>query len=74
MSGNSIYGVYILRKCSDIEKFLLMPIPTQKLSRRSCHHALGRRKLLIPPGSILFEKKLFSPTAERGGGNYGLLY
>ena len=30
-----------------------MPLPTQNLPPSSRHHALGRRKLLIPPGSII---------------------
>ena len=30
-----------------------MPLPTQKSPPSSCHNALGRRKLLVPQGSIL---------------------
>ena len=40
---------------------------------RSCHNALGRRKLLNAQGSIL-SKFCFSQRQERGGGNYDLLY
>ena len=36
-------------------------------------HALGRRKLPIPPRHHSFEK-LFLPTIERSWGNYELLY
>ena len=35
------------------EVFLLIPFPTQNSLPSFCHKALGRRKLLIPPGSIL---------------------
>ena len=35
------------------EAFLLMPLTTQNLSPSFCHQFLGRRKLLIPLGSIL---------------------
>ena len=35
------------------EAFLLMPLATQNLSPSFCHQFLGRRKLLIPLGSIL---------------------
>ena len=48
-----------------------MLLPTQNSPPSSRHHALGRRKLL--PHSIR-SKILFLPTAERGGGNYELLY
>ena len=33
--------------------FLLMPLPNQNSPSSSCHHALGTRKLLTPPGNIL---------------------
>ena len=48
--------------------------PNQNSTPSSCHHTLGRRKLLIPPGSIFFFENLFPPTPERGRGNYDLLY
>ena len=47
-----------------IEAFLFMPHPTQNLSPRSCHHAIGRRKLLIPPASIL--SKIYFPQQHHG--------
>ena len=46
-----------------------MPLPFQNLPPSSCHHALTRRKLLIPPGSILF-----LTTSERVEEDYDLLY
>ena len=46
-----------------------MPLPFQNLPPSFCHHALARRKLLIPPGSILF-----LTTSERGEGDYDWLY
>ena len=48
--------------------------PDSKLDPNSCHHALGRRKLLISPGRQNSLENLFPPTAERGGRNYDLLY
>ena len=64
-----IYGVHIPRKCIDSRQFYSCPSQLKTF----CHHALGRRKLLISPGSIL-SKICFPPTAERGGGKYDLLY
>ena len=51
-----------------------MPLPTQNLPPISCHHVLGRRKLLIPPGSVLSKICFPQQQAERGGRNYDLLY
>ena len=72
-----IYGVHIPRKSIESRYFhkgisCLLP-PHSKLSPSTYHHTLSRWNLFIHPGSILF-KNLFSPTAERGGGNYDLLY
>ena len=47
-----IYGVHVPRKCIDSRNFFLCPSHS-KLSPSSCHHALGRRKLLIPQDSIV---------------------
>ena len=38
--------------------------PTQNLPPSSCHHALDRRKLLIPPGRIL--SKICFPQQQKG--------
>ena len=38
--------------------------PHSRLTPISCHHALGRRKLLIPPGSIL--PKIYFPQQQKG--------
>ena len=38
-------------------------------SPSSCHHSLGRRKLLIPPGSIIL--KICFPQQQRGGRRLG---
>ena len=59
---------FIPRKLIDSRHFYSCPSPLKKSPPCSCHHALGRSKLLIPPGSILFP-----PTAERGVENYKLL-
>ena len=32
-----------------------MPLPSQNSPQSSCHHSLGRKKLVIPPGSILLK-------------------
>ena len=53
--------------------FLLMLFPTQNSPPSSCHHALGRRKILIPPGSILLTI-CFPQQQKRMKGNYDLLY
>ena len=68
-----IYGVHVPRKSLNLAIFTDFPLPTQNLPPSSYHHNLGKGKLLIPPGCIFFEN-LFSPTAERGEGNYDLLY
>ena len=44
-----------------------MSFPTQNLPQNSCHHDLGRRKLLIPLGSML--SKIYFPTSRRGWNN-----
>ena len=41
-----------------------MLLLTQNLPPGSCHHALGRKKLLIPPGSIL--SKICFPQQQKG--------
>ena len=46
------------------EEFLLVPLLTQNSSPSSCHHALGRRELLILPGSIL--SKICFPQQQKG--------
>ena len=52
-----------------IQAFLLMPLPTQKSPS-----LLPRQKEIThSPRQHSFEN-LFRPTAERGGGNYDLLY
>ena len=35
-----------------LKRLLTQPLPTQNSPPSSYHHTLGRRKLLIPPGSI----------------------
>ena len=55
-----IYGVHIPRKCIDLRHFYSCPSPL----KTSCPHALGRRKLLIPPGSILL--KICFPQQQKG--------
>ena len=44
------------------EAFLLMPLSTQNSPLSTCHHALGRNKLLIPQGSIL--SKIYFPQQQ----------
>ena len=45
-----ICGVHIPRKCIDSRHFYpCLPYSNSPLS--SCHHALGTRKLLIPPAA-----------------------
>ena len=41
-----------------------MFLPTQNSPPGSCHHALGRKKLFIPPGSLLL--KTFFPQEQNG--------
>ena len=41
-----------------------MPLLTQNSPPSSCYHVLGRRKLLIPPGSIL--SKICFPQQQKG--------
>ena len=52
-----------------------MPSPIQNSHPSSYHHPRppGRGKLLISPKHHFFEN-LFPIIAERGGGNYDLLY
>ena len=52
-----IYGSHIPRKCIDLRHF--WSFPTQNLPSNFCHQILGRRKLLVTPGSIL-SKMCFS--------------
>ena len=59
-----IYGVHIPRKFIDSRHLYSCPCPTQNLPPSSCHHTLGRRKLLIPPSSIL--SKIYFPQQEKG--------
>ena len=47
-----------------LETFLLMALPTQYSPPSSFYHALGRRKLFIPPGSIL--SKICFPKQQKG--------
>ena len=56
-----IYDVHIPRKCIGI---LTHAPHHSKLAPTSCHHTLGRRKLLIPPGSIF--SKICFPQQEKG--------
>ena len=52
-----------------------MPLPTQNSPLSTCHHALGRNKLLIPQGSIL--SKICFPQQQEVVEetiNYDLLY
>ena len=51
---------------------LAPPSPLPPTFPSSYHHALGRRKLLIPSGSIL--SKICFPQQQKGEGNYDLLY
>ena len=67
-----IYGVHIPRKCINLRYFYSCCSPTQNSPPSSYHHATGRSKLLIPRQHSF--KNLFPPTAERGEGNYDLLY
>ena len=46
-----------------IKAFLLMPLPTQNSPPGSCHHSRGRRKLLIPSGSLL--SKICFPQQQK---------
>ena len=57
-----IYGVHIPRKCIDLRHFYSCPSPFK--THPQVHHALGRRKLLIPPGSIL--SKICFPQQQKG--------
>ena len=41
-----------------------MSVPTQNSPPTSCHHVLDKRKLLIPPGSIL--SKMCFPQQQKG--------
>ena len=62
------YGVHIRGKCIDSRHLyscfspLNPPLPTPPPSS-SCLHTLGRRKLLIPPGSIL--SKICFPQQQK---------
>ena len=47
------------------EAFLLMIFHTQNLLPSSCHHAIGRRKLVIPPQAAFFRKSV-SPNSRNG--------
>ena len=58
-----IYGVHIPRKYIDSRLFYSCPSPL-KTRPSSCHHALGRRKLLNYPGSIL--PKICFPQQQKG--------
>ena len=53
-----------LWKMYRFEAFLPMPLPTQDSLPSSCHHVLGRKKLLIPPGSIA--SKICFPQQQKG--------
>ena len=67
-----IYGVHISRKCIDSRQFYSCPsslrtIPALLSSRPR------QKKITHSPRHHSFEN-LFPSTAERGGGNYDLLY
>ena len=76
MCGKSfqIYGAHIPRKCIDSRHRGIFtnapphskshPPPPPPPGLSSCLHALGRRKLLIPPGSIL--SKICFPQQQKG--------
>ena len=49
-----------------------MPLPIQNSLPSSCHHALGRRKLLIPKGNIL--SKICFPQQQKGWTKLYLFY
>ena len=69
-----IDGVRIPKKCIESIHFYSCDLPPHlKLVPSSYHHTLGRRKSLIPAGSVFF-KNLFPPTAERAAENCYLLY
>ena len=53
-----IYGVHIPRKCIEFRDFYSCTSTLETHPPSSCHHMLGRRKLLDPPGSI-FSKICF---------------
>ena len=59
-----IYRVRIPRKCIDLRHFYSWPSPVKTCPPSSCHHALSRRKLLIPPGCIL--SKICFPQQQKG--------
>ena len=61
-----IYGVHIPRKCIG-SRYLYLCLSPLKIPfpPNSCHHGLSRRKLLIPPGSIL--SKICFPNSRKGG-------
>ena len=68
-----IYDVHIPRKCIKSRNFYSSASPLKTYPTSCCHHTIGRGKLLIPTGSIFFQKSV-SPTAETGGAKYDLLY
>ena len=55
MSGKNcqIYGIHIPRKSIDSRHFYSCPSPLKTRPPSSCHHALGRIKLLVAPGNLL---------------------
>ena len=65
MCGNNfqIYGVFIPIKCIDLRHFYSCPSPLKTHPPRSFHHALGRRKLLIPSRRIL--SKICFPQQQK---------
>ena len=56
-----------------IQAFLLMPLPHSKLAPKFLSLLPRQKEITHPPRQHFFEN-LFRPTAERGGGNYDLLY
>ena len=58
-----IYGVHISRKCI-IRGIFTHALSHSILAPSSCHHVLGKKKLLIPPGSIL--SKICFPQQQKG--------
>ena len=60
-----IYGVHVLRKCIDSRHFYSCPSPPlSRPGQTEITHSLRQHSF----------KYLFLPTAERGEGNYDLLY
>ena len=67
-----------LENALNLSIFTHAPLPTQNFPPNSYHHTLGRRKLLISPGSIFwkiyFRQQQKTVATERSAGNHDLLY